>query len=826
MKNKKIATTIKSSTFPPCRYFNVAFLILFLILISSTHSLPNDLTSKWTNKVIPLPKQMSVTGSVELQSNKIVSSLPKSSHILFKTINELLKPIANGSSGFTIKLVLVNENSSECPGKLVKSLNKLPNKDQAYAIQPIEEHGEFNGLLLAANTPLGLLYGTRTLTQLILGSTDPHETIEIPEVTILDWPDIPERGEWGWNMQQDKYGLAGLKMNEIEHHANLGFSNDGSPTASIDKILLKDALGIGITVVPIISHMEQLARTGIFKYYPEIASVFEPGKPLPTDYEPNICFSHPKTKQLLAGWMQQLLAFEGVNEINAWLAEMGNPCFCEHCKDKDPFVLQTIGLVDAFELVKESFPGAHLRILLTQASYKSNDKILAACKPETRITYYHGSKTYDSSRKPMIYPLLEDYAKSGRWLGVYPQLTNSWRTIFPFTGPQFIQARMQEFANKGLNSVCGYATPANCYYDFNIAASAEWSWNSSGRTPREFARAYATKIDLPDPDLFAEWAEIIGEIGWNVAGSRIVEKLIFNAGETVFIDGLITDGAVLKTEKPLEFGEGILTEFNNQNELQQNIAIAEKALNIATLSGVSRMINESQSVLDILQLAAGLKEFSDLLNLKRTPAAKEIEAILDKIDKSAKSLTNSIYRWGMEVNPVEREALASRFRDNVDFAATIAGMMREIVKELKINDPCPEYRFQPVAQWNDTDFSDTTDATLWADITEQLSGAGEYDIRFLFTDGKSGIRTKSVSLLYGPTKKSARTMFTDRWDFKLSRFDRYIEYWLKIPSQPDLITSSKNRWFIRAEITGPALELPKDRRTSQGTIFLRRSWRD
>ena len=86
--------------------------------------------------------------------------------------------------------------------------------------------------------------------------------IEIPEVTILDWPDLEERGEWGWNLPYDRYSIAEMKMNEIEIHSTLGFNEDGSPSATLDEHILVESYRIGVKVVPIIKHLEQLAKTG------------------------------------------------------------------------------------------------------------------------------------------------------------------------------------------------------------------------------------------------------------------------------------------------------------------------------------------------------------------------------------------------------------------------------------------------------------------------------------------------------------------------------------------------------------------------------------
>jgi hypothetical protein len=468
-----------------------------------------------------------------------------------------------------------------------------------------------------------------------------------------------------------------------------------------------------------------------------------------------------------------------------------------------------------------------LRILLSQASYKDNDKVLAALLPDTRITYYSGQTTYDSSHEPMIYPLLESFSRAGHWLGVYPQVTNSWRTVFPFTGAHFIKARMTEFIDKGLHSFSGYATPANCYYDFNIAASAEWSWNSRGRSVRQFAEAYATRVGLKQPRLFAEWADLIGQVGWNLAGSRIVESLIFASGGQIFVDGFIRDGVLFSRDKPLEFGKGILKEYADQQKLDGDIEAGERALQLARQANEPRMVLESSCVVNTLLFVKHLKLFIDEF---RQPLSENKSLLLQQelnlLDDIARKMTVAMTRWGSLVNPAEREAVHYRFRDSVDFATTIAGQLRTWVSEKEIADPCATYRYQPVARWQAADFDSTTNMTLWADVTDQTHTAGEYDVCLLFREGASGVEVKSVTLLAGPSKEAGQTLFSDRWDSRLSQYGRYVEYWIRVPEKPRNLANAMDRYFIKVEISGPSLDLPRDRRTTSGEVLLRKSWRD
>jgi hypothetical protein len=780
--------------------------------------------SGWSNRLLPLPKQIKIEGSKSLLPEEAVLILPESSDRLIATAVELLRPLATGRRGFEIRLVLTTGEENSCPFQVRQSLQNLPNRDQAYAIEPILRGGKFSGLLLAANTPLGLLYSARTLAQ-VVAAPPPDKTEEIPAISLLDWPDLSERGEWGGNAAHDIKWMSERKFNLVELHATLGFDEDGSPKASLDPGMLDEAARSGIKVVPIILHLEQLAGTGLFRFHPQVAATPDPEKPLPTDYEPSVCFSEPRTVELLSGWMERLLAIPGVNEVMVWLSETRAPCYCYRCKGKEPFVMEVQGIQKAFNEVRKSKPKAVLRILTTQASYEVNDKVLSAAAADTRFSYYDGGRTYDSSHRPMIYPLMETFARSGRWLGVYPQLTNSWRTVFPFTGPQFIHTRMKEFVDKKLSCLAGYATPSNRYYEFNITAAAEWSWNSGGRNPREFAEVYASRAGMAHPQHFAEWAEMIGDIGWDLAGSRVIEGLVFNPGRTLSEKEPEAGVSQLEVLPAMRFGEGLLSEFPNLKHFQDRWDLAKRALKLAETEGDQPMVDESRSDLSALELLDGLRELSDTKSLPTEARIPAVKSALAKIDEASRMLTISLYRWGMAVNPVDRNTLPSRFRDTVNLASRVASNAWELGKSLGIEDPHPAYRLQLLREWTQQDFSSGVRATLLVDVTDVLPAAGECDVTFQFLDGTVGLDLHSVELLRGASKETAQPIDEERWDFHVGRWDRWIEYWVTVPQVRKVAGVTGDRSFLRINASLPVGTGSSDPRTSHGRILFRRSWR-
>jgi len=212
--------------------------------------------------------------------------------------------------------------------------------------------------------------------------------------------------------------------------------------------------------VPIVTHLDQIAGSGIYQRYPELKGK---GKKAQSAWGPEVfapCFSQPKTAEILADWFVSLAATPGVEDICVWLSEDHVQCECEGCQAKGQFALEAEACVRAWKLARQKNPKVRLRILSRHRG--------GLCAPG-----------------------------AGR----------------------FCFAAKRE-------------SPDNRFYDFNVTAAAEWSWNAQGscfaakrkRSEREFALAWATRRRLSDPEKAADWATmraIGGKVGWDVYGSGI-----------------------------------------------------------------------------------------------------------------------------------------------------------------------------------------------------------------------------------------------------------------------------------------------------------------
>jgi hypothetical protein len=813
-------------------------------------------------RVIPLPKQAAIAGTRWLRADRIRIVAP-SEEAPVRTAVRVLQECIPGASifaavetdaAFTLRLNVQPDDAE---------LLALPNADQAYRIRPVED-----GLELVGTTAVGVLYAARTLAQLvqIAPSEGGPAEVEIPLATILDWPDLAERGEWGGNAAWDLDHTAPLKLNLVEVGVIPGFDAQGKLRLTrITPALDETARALGVKALPYVPHLGDLGKTtNLFQWRPELMGTPDPNEPLPPDYKPSICFSTPAAAAFLAELMDEIIETLDADALNIWLTEEGVPCFCDHaerggCRGQNTYVLEARLLAAAYRLVKARHPNFTLRILLTQGSYPVNDQVLAELPADMGATYYSGTHTYDSSHKPMIYELLESYIARGGWLGVYPQVDNSWRTVWPFTGPQFIRARMQEFVHKGLQSVTGYATPSNRFWDFNVAGLAEWGWNADGRDAHAFARAWAVRRQrstqllastrpepvegrrfdelsdrtlnqgMADPEGFARWACLIGPLGWDLAGSRFPMRLFWDPATTI-LDG--------STE--MRFGDGLLAEIPSAEHLQANIESARQALALAQALGDPARraaVAESQVVLNAYLFLQALKTISDALRLPSTmtptrPLAPALAPALAALDVAAEAVVRGLWEWGCLVYPQTPEKPQHRFEETMSVFAQVVTEAYRSAGRLGIADPRPAYRDRPIGGWSAADFTEF-ETTLRYDVTDLLTGPGPYRVLFRFTGGAYGLDIIAVAIMAvsfqeadAVGEREVARIEPKSYGYgdsppppHIGRYEAWNDVRLDLAEVKPGV-----RYLVQARVAGIPADAPPERRMSNGEVYLRRAW--
>jgi len=762
--------------------------------------------------MIPLPKEVTIRRTLRLPAGQIGLDCRAGLAPVVLTAVKLLQPVALGAGSegapFVIRLAL-----NGLRGALSARLATLPNAEQAYACVPLPRG---RGMLLVANTPRGLLYAARTYLQLLRppAVVTPETELEIPLARIVDWPDLEERGQWGGNVAEDIGWTSQWKLNTVEVWAQATVDGAGVPIVQIPRELFRRGAELGVKVVPYILHLEQVSRYAGLMSRKELLSTPDPSKPLPSDYTPGLCMSSPDTQELIHGWLAAAAEIEGVSDIMVWLSEDAAPCYCPRCAGKEPFGLEVQAIVGAFAKVKPGHPGVRLRLLTTQGSYRVNGRVIAAAPEDVGITYYDGGRTYDSSHAPMIYPLLEDYARSGRWLGVYPQITHCWRTVFPWTAPQFIQYRAQEFVDKGLRCMIGYAVPSNRFHEFNVMAVAEWTWNSRGRTPAEFARAYATVRGIADPERFARWAVLQGAAGWVLAESRLLLTMIYEPGRG------------LRGVAPVDDHRFESAGIVRVDGVAQAQAQAIAALSLAHVSGDPARVDESAATVAGLEVLELLYALPGQLSAEPLddPAKRVLADALDRLDDAANRLRRHTLAWGERIYAQNAQTPHTRLLDTANALLRTCDAARKLAAEHGLADPRPATRLQPLRTWSADDFAQGQKALLMHSLAGLVDPQGGlYHVGLDFADSAWGTYIEWLAVLTRNPAAGSYSVIAETPDLLganvngVSIWERWKELRLAIPATPP-----GTELTLAVRLSGMPVDAPEGRRTCAGIVSLRR----
>ncbi|HID05630.1 MAG TPA: hypothetical protein EYP10_00630 [Armatimonadetes bacterium] len=719
---------------------------------------------QWLRWVIPLPKSVRIKAKVQVSPTDVRIRLRDGAGELERSaLNELIALFkakagvdpSHGSGAFEVLMGVCDAQGMlmglTIPGAV--DLKNLPNSEQAYVIRPIRA----NRIALTAIDERGVYYSAKTFQQLIEAQFD-DDKVTIPLVDVTDWPDIAERGEWGGSATRDIEWFAERKLNLVEAHASLKFDENGKGVATISEDLLKRARLHAVKVVPIIMHLDYLRSTGILERHPEVKGVGERAR-APAGGNPiALCFSKPKTVEILADWLSSLAGYEGITDINVWLSEYDGQCECDDCKRSaqkgiTQHVLEVQAVGRALQIVRRKHPHIRVRVLLTQGSYPVNDKVLsAAVQSGVQVSYYCGGgrerSSYNSSREPMIYPLLANYAANGNWLGVYPQLTASYAVVCPWSAPQFVKFRMTEFVEKGLQSVCAYVVPDNRLHDFNVTSMAEWSWNAHGRTEREFATAWAMRHKLKDPDSVAEWAVLLGPVGWDIYGA--------GRGASPFLSSLRNAVRSIATYAKPKLGEGIWRYFKSLKQMNRNLAICERALVIAKRLEAPALITETLVIQGYTKMAKALFITANLVasaDLSKERNRLKLQRAMCEIAEAGIQTVRALEDWERATGSPIR---AKRFRRTLRITEQIVADVAEALACFGIRDPSRLYRRHRIGYWSSDEFGGRTRMQLQWEITDYITTSGRYQVEFEYTHGRNGLPILRVALAASPKGRTVK----------------------------------------------------------------------
>jgi hypothetical protein len=766
----------------------IVALLLSCVMVSAA-PLPLQQSKPWLRHLLPLPKQIAFEGTVQIapQQVAVVTQCPATADVAAAGA-ALVRKVLGSADGagpvtgsFVIRLALCDK-AGKSGGNAIAGAEKLAglkNCEQAYVIAP-----EKGGLAVAALDERGLYYGAVTLSQLLPVKMT-SQRLTVPLVRVLDWPDLAERGGWGGNMGNDTDWMSSVKMNLAEVQGQPGADEQGVGTFKFPPEKIEEGRLHAFKIVPIIAHLDQ--QMWSFDRFPEIEGQGKSSQPVPTVHA--ICYSQPKAQQLLSEWMIAIAKIPHVTDVCVWLSEDPVQCECAACTAAGQFVLETRACVNAWRAAAKVNPELKLRILLTQGSYKVNDKVLAEAPPEVNISYYDGGRTYDSSREPMIYPLLQDYAKSGRWLGVYPQITPSWRIVCPWSGPQFIKYRMTEFVDKSLSNLCAYATPHNRLYDFNVSAAAEWSWNAHGRDEREFAAAWATRRGAKDPEKVADWAVLLGPVGWDAYGSGTPYPYWFDHA-----------GDMIKNRGKFTLGKGLYRYFPTEEKIKEDQAVCERATKLAAEIGDPWISAETQVISGYMSMLAKLYDFSMLISRPTPPTEAEREVLnrdLLAFAEAGARVDDGLQTW--ETASMGEKVGGGRLSDTIEVTDKTVARVSEALEPFGVRNPLAPYLTVEVGQYKTDEFEEKQAIRKVIDVTRRVSGAGVYHAKFVHTQGYNAATVQRVALACAPKDKTEQLteVVLDKHNGVIGYTPTAPEYTLQLPAHDENVL-----YFLVIDMTG------------------------
>jgi hypothetical protein len=211
-------------------------------------------------------------------------------------------------------------------------------------------------------------------------------------------------------------------------------------------------------------------------------------------------------------------------------------------------------------------------------------------------------------------------------MGVVPNVSSTVGFCEPFHGADFIKYRMNEFVDKNLSGLLGYSTPRTHYFRFNVEGSAEWTWNSKGRSTREFAIAYAMRQGYKDPEKFAEWSETMGPVGWDVYGSGFPNEECRGWLDTVAVRlrkcTLPELGYILWDAYPAPWGN-----VKDEKTLDADVKNAAKGVKLAKEIGIPNIYFESLTIDGLIRSMKALYELKKIVTPTGIDAPQKEEAL-------------------------------------------------------------------------------------------------------------------------------------------------------------------------------------------------------
>ncbi|MCA9448093.1 MAG: hypothetical protein KC931_13330, partial [Candidatus Omnitrophica bacterium] len=620
----------------------------------------------WIRHLLPLPKEV----EIHHQSRFPVTSLAirvaenaKSRESFAKSrILEALKQNESAiSAKFTVLVGLLDQDGKlegiEVPGG--KRLIDLPNSAQAYRIARIDG----TTLAVCALQPEGLSFGIRTLCQLLKVGMD-GETINIPMVSITDWPDLEERGVWNYPQNSEWIEwMSEMKLNYGNLNPDVKEIVRGETNRmTLDTELIGFAEERGFRLTPQIVHLNFLHGYGLFRAYPELAGLGDEAlagryfahKQGPQHRVPDA--SNPILIDILAEWMEDL-ANQGSMDICCWLTERPATDTRRAALEEGQFVLEARAFVKAWEKAKKNHPDLEIRIFISTITderyYKIYDELPSDLKI-FRCCVTDMERVRHLPRDLFRNPLLDHYADQGRWIGTYDVPLNVNGNVetpefkIPHRSPDRIKDYVIQLVERQYRAGIGmmaWHRHAMKICGVKFAALAEWGWNSRGRSIEEFNLAWATREGFEAPEEAAKWLTLMGPVEWDVFDSEF--PICYSWGQFIEI--------VKERAFPI-LGETVHRYYRSPESFDEKIAVCDRALELAEAFEDANYANETRVVRSYIRLAKAIHRVAELRAtdpLTSLEIQDEMKKRLARLEEAGRENVTAIEKWRNELGPEE-----------------------------------------------------------------------------------------------------------------------------------------------------------------------------
>ncbi|MFC1528445.1 glycoside hydrolase family 20 zincin-like fold domain-containing protein [Candidatus Latescibacterota bacterium] len=638
--------------------------------------------TEWLRHLIPLPHEITIKEKITLDPKNVSITMRRGAGEIEKSAADELKKLFEEKtgtvpSGKAYEIIIGTVDSGGKVNNITvdnaSRLKELPNNDQAYIIQS----GGNKRIILTALDQKGVYYAAMTLRHLIQPFIS-RESVTIPLMEVVDWPDLEERGLWLFSDPPNWIPwLASLKINWGEiatsepHNIERGKKN----RMIIEKDLLMKARLMAFKYHPFIMHFNFLHQWDLFKTYPELAGIGDSAlagryfaHKMGTNQHRAPCASKPLFTQILTEWMMDIAA-QGVDEVSCWLSERPAQCSCEDCIEGQ-FVLEARACVTAWREVRKTYPEFIIRLFISTTTSEKYYKVLAEAPPEVKIERACATWIERIPHIPRdLYsnPLFDSYAAQGRWIASYDVPIGSYgrvdtpefkvpcssaHRIKDYVG-QLIRRKwrgaygMMAFDNQNRGGKLGKEV-----YEFNINALAEWAWNLNGRTEKEFAIAWATREDYDDPKAVGEWSELMGPVEFDVYDSEF--PICYSWGQA---------SQMINERKRPYLGEGMFRYYMNPQDFDRKIETCDHALEIAKSFKNPYLANETKVVRSYIRLVKSIYEIAewvatdDLDNLK---SQDKLRSMVENLELAGKENVDALKKWRSALGP---EPWHFRFHD-------------------------------------------------------------------------------------------------------------------------------------------------------------------